>query len=94
MQPSGEPLPTSTETSATGASSQTPAVPSTTSSATPQYDRPPAGLAQGKFAAPAWLIAAIGLAIVLGVMAFFIMRRRRDKQKQAYESIAPKSSRR
>ena len=94
MQPTGEPAPQSTESSATGTSSATPGALSTTSSPAPQYDRPPPGLAQGRLAAPAWLIASIGLAIVLGVVAFFVMRSRRDKRKQAYESIAPKSSRR
>ncbi len=94
MQPTGEPAPKSTETSAIGTSPVTPGGEPMASSQTPQYDRPPPGLAQGKFAAPAWLIASIGLAIVLGVVAFFVMRNRRDKRKQAYESIAPKSSRR
>ncbi len=92
MQPTA--APSTADPSQVGTASQ-PASPSTTaSSQPPQYDRPPPGLAQGQVAAPPWLIGALGGAILLGVIAFFVARHRRAKRSQVYESIAPKSSRR
>jgi len=91
MQPTAEPT---ASPAASGTSPQPADAAPTASSQPPQYDRPPPGLAQGQYAAPPWLIGALGGAIVVGVVVFFVMRHRRAKRGQIYESIAPKSSRR
>ena len=57
-----------------------------------QIDRPPPGLAQGRFAAPPWLVAGVALAILLAVVAYFVARHRRARRARAYESVAPQST--
>ena len=66
------------------------AAPPSTPSA--QVERPPAGLAQGRFAAPPWLIGTVAVALFLAVIAYFVVRHRRAKRVRAYESVAPQST--
>lgn len=42
-----------------------------------QYDRPPEGLARGKWPAPLWFIAAFGALIVLSAFIYLFVRVRR-----------------
>ncbi len=62
-----------------------------TGTGTATYDRPEAGLGQGRLGAPPWVIALCAVVLVLGVVFFFVMRHRRAKAKRGYESVAPSS---
>lgn len=60
------------------------------------YERPPPGLARGKLAAPAWVVVLLGLALVAAIVAFFVMRHRRDKAPDSTlgpPSVPPSSRR-
>jgi hypothetical protein len=57
-----------------------------------EKDRPPPGLAQGRYEAPPWAIVALGLAVGLGAIAFVIVRLVR-RSRAAKEDIAPRSKR-
>ncbi len=37
-------------------------------------ERPPPGLARGKYSAPAWVVASLGAALLLGALAYVIRR--------------------
>jgi hypothetical protein len=63
------------------------------STSAPVYERPPPGLARGRYPAPAWLVAALGGALFVAVVAFLVLRGRRARRKRS-ESLAPPSSRR
>jgi hypothetical protein len=56
--------------------------------------RPPEGIARGRVAAPAWVVAAAAVVLVAAVVVFFVVRRRRARASKSYESVAPQSSRR
>lgn len=45
----------------------------------PTYDRPPEGLAQGRWPAPAWVVGVLTAALVLGAVAFVVTRLRRRR---------------
>jgi hypothetical protein len=47
-----------------------------------QYDRPPEGLARGRWPAPRWAIAALGAAIVALALAYLVVRLRRRRRGQ------------
>lgn len=58
------------------------------------YDRPPPGLARGTWSAPAWLVIGLGLVVVGAIIAFFVMRHRRDKAPDSTlgpQSVPPSS---
>ncbi len=57
-----------------------------------QYDRPPEGLQRGRYPAPAWAIAALGAAVVLGALIFVVWRARRAARRPAV-SEDPRPSR-
>ena len=60
------------------------------------YERPPPGLARGKLAAPAWVVVVLGLVLVAAIVAFFVMRHRRDKAPDSTlgpPSVPPSSRR-
>ena len=40
-------------------------------------ERPPPGLARGKYAAPPWAIGLLGAALVLGTLLYFALRFRK-----------------
>jgi hypothetical protein len=40
-------------------------------------DRPPEGLARGRWEAPRWTIAALGVAVALGALGYLFFRVRR-----------------
>jgi hypothetical protein len=42
-------------------------------------ERPPPGLARGKYPASPWAIAALGAALVLGTIVYFVLRFRRPR---------------
>ncbi len=44
------------------------------------YDRPPEGLARGRFPAPAWLVATLGVAVFVGACAWLFARARRARR--------------
>jgi hypothetical protein len=52
-----------------------------------QYDRPPEGLQRGRYAAPKWAIAALGVAVVLGALAFLVWRARRAVAAPARDAL-------
>lgn len=52
----------------------------TAPSATVLVERPPPGLARGREAAPAWLIAALGLTALALVLVFYV-RKLRSRRK-------------
>ena len=54
--------------------------------------RPPEGLARGRYAAPAWFVAAAAGALLAAVLAFFLIKRRRARAQRAPVSISPPSS--
>jgi hypothetical protein len=56
-------------------------------------ERPPPGLAQGRYAAPAWLIGVFAVAIAAAALGFLWMRHRRHNARRGHDSIAPPSSR-
>jgi hypothetical protein len=39
-----------------------------------EKDRPPEGLARGRYEAPPWAIAALGAAVGIGALAFVVVR--------------------
>lgn len=41
------------------------------------WDRPPEGLARGRFPAPAWLVAALAVAVFVAAGAWLVARARR-----------------
>lgn len=45
------------------------------------WDRPPEGLARGRFAAPAWLVALLGVAVFVGAIAWLVVRARRGGRR-------------
>ena len=49
-------------------------------SAQPLFERPEPGLARGLWAAPAWGIALVGIAVVVGAIAFVFVRLRSDRR--------------
>ena len=53
------------------------------------YERPPPGMAQGLWSVPAWAVIAAGAVVIIGIVAFFVSRHRRDKAPDS--SIAPSS---
>jgi hypothetical protein len=42
-------------------------------------ERPPPGLARGKYPASPWTIGALGVALVLGTILYFVLRFRRPR---------------
>ncbi|HEY4103140.1 MAG TPA: hypothetical protein VGM44_04585 [Polyangiaceae bacterium] len=53
-----------------------------TSSAAPGgfvVERPPAGLARGKYPASPWAIGALGAVLVLGTILYFLLRLRKSR---------------
>lgn len=63
-------------------SSRAPGLPSTTDSALPGgfvVERPPAGLARGKYATSPWAISALGATLVLGTLLYFVLRLRKPR---------------
>jgi hypothetical protein len=42
-------------------------------------ERPPPGLARGKYPASPWAIGALGMALVLGTILYFVLRFRRPR---------------
>ncbi len=59
--------------------------------ATVQYVPPPPGLARGKYDVASGWVIAIAFALLLGVVAFFVLRHRRATRARAYDSVAPQS---
>ena len=59
-----------------------------------QYDRPPEGLQQGRYAAPRWAIAALGAAVVLAALLFLAWRARRAARPPAAQDEPRPSSKR
>lgn len=59
----------------------------------PSYvvERPPPGLARGRYPVPAWLVATLAAVMVAAIVAFFVIRRRRARRGRRYESVAPTS---
>jgi hypothetical protein len=49
----------------------------TTGTARVVVERPPPGLARGKYASPAWMIGVLGGVVVLAGLAYFLWRLRR-----------------
>lgn len=43
------------------------------------YERPPEGLARGRYPAPAWVILVLAAAVVLAGVVFLIVRARQPK---------------
>jgi len=43
------------------------------------YDRPPEGLARGRYPAPAWVILALAATVVIAGIVFLIVRARQPK---------------
>ncbi|HZF51922.1 MAG TPA: hypothetical protein VE093_24890 [Polyangiaceae bacterium] len=43
-----------------------------------QLDRPPEGLARGRWPAPRWAIAALGAAVLVGALIYLALRLRRS----------------
>jgi hypothetical protein len=58
-----------------------------------EKERPPEGLARGRYEAPAWLIAALGGVIAFGALAFLIARFVR-RSRAARGDFVPPSKRR
>ncbi|AKT43202.1 uncharacterized protein CMC5_074330 [Chondromyces crocatus] len=46
-----------------------------------EQDRPPEGLQRGRYPAPAWTIAALGMALLLGAVLFLSWRARRASKR-------------
>ncbi len=46
----------------------------------PQYDRPPEGLARGRWEAPWWAIAALGIIVVVAALVHVAVRARRRQR--------------
>jgi len=60
------------------------------------YERPPPGLARGTWSAPAWVVVLLGVALVGAIVAFFVIRHRRDKAPDSTlgpPSVPPSSRR-
>ncbi|MSP24031.1 MAG: hypothetical protein EXR75_02480 [Myxococcales bacterium] len=55
--------------------------------------RPPEGLARGRYAVAAWVVALIAGALVLGVVVFVLAKGRRARRSASRHSVAPPSSR-
>jgi hypothetical protein len=45
-------------------------------------ERPPEGLARGLFAAPRWYVAVLGAVVVLGALAYLVVRARRARSRR------------
>jgi len=43
-------------------------------------ERPPAGLARGRYPAPAWVVASLGAAIFLAALVYLVFRARRVRR--------------
>jgi hypothetical protein len=43
-------------------------------------ERPPPGLARGKYPASPWAIAALGATLVLGAITYFLLRFRKSRR--------------
>lgn len=54
-------------------------------------ERPPPGIARGRFPAPPWAVAVLAVVLVAGIVAFFVLRHRRAQKARRYESVAPTS---
>jgi heme/copper-type cytochrome/quinol oxidase subunit 2 len=53
--------------------------------------RPPTELGQGRYAVPAWLVGVAAAALVVAVVAFFVVRHRRARRSASYDTVAPHS---
>ena len=42
-------------------------------------ERPPPGLARGRYPAPPWAIAGLGAALILGSILYFVLRLRKAR---------------
>jgi hypothetical protein len=49
----------------------------------PATERPPEGLARGRWEAPGWAIVLLGIAVVLGAAAYLVLRARARRQASA-----------
>ncbi|MEZ4441757.1 MAG: hypothetical protein R3B72_21835 [Polyangiaceae bacterium] len=54
------------------------------------YDRPPPGLAQGRYPVPGWVLVVVGALVLAALLAFFGLRERR-RRRDASASIPPSS---
>ncbi|MEJ7728817.1 MAG: hypothetical protein WKG00_06345 [Polyangiaceae bacterium] len=52
----------------------------------PRTERPPEGLARGRWEAPAWAIVGLGLALLGAAVAFWVMRARRVRPRTGPDS--------
>jgi hypothetical protein len=52
----------------------------------PRTERPPEGLARGRWEAPAWAIVALGVVLVAGAVAFWVVRARRARARTGPDS--------
>jgi hypothetical protein len=48
----------------------------------PRYDRPPEGLARGRWDAPPWAIGVLGALVILGALAWLVLRARRAAKRR------------
>jgi hypothetical protein len=81
------------DASASAPPAEAPAAPSASAPPAATYVvlRPPTTLGQGRYAAPAWLVGLCAGALVLAVVAFFVLRARRARRKNIYDTVAPLS---
>jgi len=54
----------------------------------PRTERPPEGLARGRWEAPAWAIVLLGVAVLAAAVAFWVMRVRRARPQPGPDSRA------
>lgn len=54
-------------------------------------ERPPPGIARGKYAVSPWVVALVAFALVAGIVGYFVVRHRRAQRARRYESVAPTS---
>lgn len=83
--------PTATQPSEGAASAAVRAPARAKPAATVELVHPPPGLARGRYEVSGWLVGAAASALLLGVVAFFVLRHRRAQRKRVYESVAPQS---